>query len=326
MTLMLRPPSDSEAQALFQCLQGIPPSDRKGTDYEVPIVFRIELKNYSPCEWQTKASLPTAAAGGNPAASQWTRLVIFMRQKAQGQGGIGTPRPPTSRRERASAALFPSVTSVSRASASDRMAERKRRADEGSERESVWQAAALNPGAALEELKRLRSRSSFQDRYSFPNPYELPAHEEAAHRIIAAHWARTEAAATGASVLSAANKSCKDCCWGFEDLGIPPQVSLPATPKAHAGSLLSRMAGDSFSPSCLASSAFGLHSQIKAPSKMPPEGKPAFHTRQREAPFAGKEGTELFRQPHAPVLLGLERQYCQPQTPAWEPETSDFFL
>ena len=56
------------------------------------------------------------------------------------------------------------------------------------------------------------------------------------------------------------------------------------------------------------------------------EGNAAHQVRENFSGSGGKDRKEPQRFPRAPVLLGLERQYCHPQAPSWGDNNIGFFL
>ncbi|KAL8273781.1 hypothetical protein Esti_002255 [Eimeria stiedai] len=153
------------------------------------------------------------------------------------------------------------------------MTERKRRADMNNEMQRHWRE--VMPEETTEISKRLRLKLSCQDRYSATNPYEFPADEEAAHRIIAAHWARKEVAAAHATTTNATENSRRES-------------RLPRTEP-------------------------DMHSHTESWKRAVPADDALPQLPRNDPLFGGKACTEPLRSPRVPVLLGLERQYCHPQ-------------
>ncbi|KAL8448849.1 hypothetical protein Emed_003557 [Eimeria media] len=203
------------------------------------------------------------------------------------------------------------------------MAERKRRADGDDERQCDWMEVVQQE--TTETLfKRLRSKTSCQDRYSAANPYEFPPDEEEAHRIIAAHWARKEAAAAHAAATDAAANDSKESTW------ISGKPTNPHTPqglsKAHHESTLN--AGTCGQPSFLRlpDTERELHVYAESWKLTAPVDDPQQQLPPHGLLFGDRTRTDPLRSPRAPVLLGLERQYCQPQPHPWVPHQDSAFF
>ncbi|KAL8449542.1 hypothetical protein Emag_003580 [Eimeria magna] len=203
------------------------------------------------------------------------------------------------------------------------MAERKRRADMDDDRQRHWPEVV--PEKAAEIYKRLRSKASCQDRYFAENPYEFPADEEAAQRIIAAHWARKEAAAAHAAATDATGNGTKESTWISGKLISPPTSTSQRRSKSHPEIILN--AGTCGLPSFvrLASTEPELHVYTESWKRAPPVDDPLLQLPRHDPVLGGTTRTDPLRSPRAPVLLGLERQYCQPQPHPWVPHNSDFF-
>ncbi|KAL8431666.1 hypothetical protein ACSSS7_005154 [Eimeria intestinalis] len=198
------------------------------------------------------------------------------------------------------------------------MAERKRRAD--SNHETQGERAKVVPEATAGISKRVRSKASCQDRYLAASPYEFPAEEEAAHRIITAYWAQKEALAAHAAATDATGNS---------RISGTPLTTHSATSqggtKSHHEIFLHAGACGVPSFGSLPTTVPDLHNHPECRKRAVPVDDSPERLPLTDPVFRSKACTESLRSARAPVLLGLERHYCQPQPHPWVPPNSEIF-